>query len=98
MSQQALIDTIALELRQRYAEGKRHVILTPGNYGMDFLQEQGLDQLGAPVVKCSNFIGDALDAASNLDYQQILLVGHIGKLVKVAGGIMNTHSRVADGS
>lgn len=96
MSQQALIDTIALELRQRYAEGKRRVILTPGNYGMDFLQEQGLDQLGAPVVKCSNFIGDALDAASNLDYQQILLVGHIGKLVKVAGGIMNTHSRVAD--
>ena len=25
-----------------------------------------------------------------------MLVGHIGKLVKVAGGIMNTHSAVAD--
>ena len=96
MSQQALVDTITLELRQRYAEGKRRVILTPGNYGMDFLQAQGLNRLGIPVVKCSNFIGDALDAASNLGYRQILLIGHIGKLVKVAGGIMNTHSRVAD--
>ena len=96
MSQQALIDTITLELRQRYAEGNRRVILTPGNYGMDFLREQGLDRLNVPVVKCSNFIGDALDAASNLGYQQVLLVGHIGKLVKVAGGIMNTHTKMAD--
>ena len=96
MSQQALIDTITLELRQRFAEGHRRVILTPGNYGMDFLRQQGLDSLGVPVVKCSNFIGDALDAASGLGYGQVLLVGHIGKLVKVAGGIMNTHSKTAD--
>lgn len=48
------------------------------------------------MVKCSNFIGDALDEASALGYEQVLLVGHIGKLVKVAGGIMNTHSRQAD--
>ena len=26
----------------------------------------------------------------------MLLTGHIGKLVKVSGGIMNTHSREAD--
>ena len=26
----------------------------------------------------------------------MLLVGHVGKLVKVAGGIMNTHSHTAD--
>ena len=96
MSQQALIDTITLELRQRFAQGHRRVILTPGNYGMDFLQEQGLDRLGVPVVKCSNFIGDALDAVKSLGYEQVLLVGHIGKLVKVAGGIMNTHSKMAD--
>lgn len=96
MSQQALIDTITLELRQRFAQGHRRVILTPGNYGMDFLQEQGLDRLGVPVVKCSNFIGDALDAVKSLGYEQVLLVGHIGKLVKLAGGIMNTHSKMAD--
>ena len=96
MSQQALIDTIVLELRQRAAQGHHRVILTPGNYGMDYLQEQGLDRLGVPVVKCSNFIGEALDAVKSLGYEQVLLVGHIGKLVKVAGGIMNTHSKMAD--
>ena len=49
-----------------------------------------------PVVRCSNFIGDALDLCSQLGFQELLLVGHIGKLVKLAGGIMNTHSRYAD--
>ena len=95
MSEQALIDTIALELRQAAARGAKRVILTPGNYGMDFLQAEGLDRL-APVVKCSNYIGDALDAAEAAGFEEILLVGHAGKLVKLAAGVMNTHSRVAD--
>ena len=32
----------------------------------------------------------------NLGLKGILFVAHIGKFVKVAGGIMNTHSREAD--
>lgn len=95
MSEQALIDTISLELRQKAADARR-LILTPGNYGMDFLRAQRWDSLGVPVVRCANFIGEALDAAAAEGYEQVLLVGHIGKLVKLAGGIMNTHSRYAD--
>lgn len=95
MSEQALVDTIAVELRQA-ATGSSRLILTPGNYGADFLHAQGLDALGIPVVKCANFIGDTLDIAAGLPFAQVLLVGHIGKLVKLAGGIMNTHSRYAD--
>ena len=95
MSEQALIDTIELEQRQAAVNSTR-LILTPGNYGTDFLREQGWDRLGVPVVKCSNFIGEALDNAANLPFTEILLVGHIGKLVKLAGGVMNTHSRYAD--
>ena len=94
MSEQALIDTIQLEIKQA-AEKTTRLILTPGNYGADFLRFHGWDALGIPVVKCSNFIGDALDAAG-LTFRELLLVGHIGKLVKVAGGVMNTHSRYAD--
>jgi len=93
MSSRALVDTVALELRQAAALGAKGVILTPGNYGADFIRAQGLDRLGAPVVKCSNFIGDALDGAQG--FEAVLLVGHVGKLVKLAGGIMNTHSRWA---
>lgn len=96
MSRQALVDTMVLELRQHAAEGNSRVILTPGNYGMDFLHSQGLDAAAVPVVRCSNFIGEVLDAAVGLGYREILLVGHVGKLVKLAGGIMNTHSKMAD--
>lgn len=96
MSAQALIDTVALEIRQRAAQGHQNIILTPGNYGMDFLRARGIDRWGIPVVKCSNFIGDALDACGAEHMWGVLLVGHLGKLVKLAGGIMNTHSRTAD--
>ena len=95
MSEQALVDTLALEIRQAAAQSRR-LILTPGNYGADFLHTNGLDALGIPVVKCSNFIGDALDMAAAEGIEQLLLVGHMGKLVKLAGGVMNTHSRYAD--
>ena len=95
MSEQAIVDTIAVEVRQAAQTGRR-LILTPGNYGADFLKAHGLDGLGVPVVRCSNFIGDALDLAAAEGFAQVVLAGHIGKLVKLAGGIMNTHSRQAD--
>lgn len=95
MSEQALTDTIRLELKQRKAEGKEYVLLTPGNYGKDFLQRTfGIDP--AIPVMISNFIGDALDGCRELDFRGVLLVGHIGKLVKIAGGMLNTHSRYGD--
>lgn len=96
MSLRALADTVSLEIRQAAALGSRRILLTPGNYGVDFLRSQGLDRRGIPVVKCSNFIGDALDACTGAEFETVLLVGHIGKLGKLAGGIMNTHSRFAD--
>ena len=96
MSERAIVDTVAVEIRQAVALGARRLILTPGNYGMDYLQSSLPELAGIPTVKCSNYIGDAIDAAVLEGVQELLLVGHIGKLVKLAGGIMNTHSRNAD--
>lgn len=96
MSIQALIDTLELEIRQAAALGARDLILTPGNYGKDFLADRGLEGGTIPTVKYSNFLGEALDAAAVNGFSRVLLVGHLGKLVKLAGGIMNTHSRYAD--
>ena len=96
MSVQALMETITLKLRQLAAQGNQELILTPGNYGLDFVQNQAWFCQEIPVVRCSNFIGEALDQAAVYGFQRVLLVGHIGKLVKLAGGIMNTHSRWAD--
>ncbi len=95
MSTQALLDTIATEMRMHAAEGARDIILTPGNYGLRYLEEHPALTL-RPAVKCANFLGEALDLAAEQGFSSVLLVGHIGKLVKLAGGIMDTHSRIAD--
>ena len=95
MSTQALLDTIKIELRQRKELGFDYVAIAPGNYGLDFMKNTygyDLDK----SVKCSNFIGCAIDMAKELGFKEVLYVGHIGKLIKVAGGIMNTHSKEAD--
>lgn len=95
MSRQALLDTIRVELRQKRAQGYETAYLSPGNYGLEFMKQAydyDLDQ----SVKCSNYIGETFDMAVELGFRQVLLTGHIGKLVKVAGGIMNTHSKEAD--
>ena len=139
MSMQAYTDAINVEIRQQAALGNKKMILTPGNYGKNFLHEMreksipvpirqdenpedaagsetsgyraaGSENSGAdprgieailhdpsvPVVLCSNFIGDALDSAGIYGFDEVLLAGHIGKMVKLAGGIMNTHSMYAD--
>lgn len=95
MSRQAILDTIRVELNQKYAEGCRTAFISPGNYGLDFMRETyGLDLDRS--VKCSNFIGETIDMIADMGFTGVLLTGHAGKLVKVAGGIMNTHSREAD--
>ena len=95
MSEQALIDTIHVELRQRRETGAQYVLLTPGNYGADFIRSAiGIDPRTA--VLTSNFIGDALELCKSLGFRGALLVGHIGKLVKLCGGMWNTHSRFGD--
>ena len=138
MSEKALVDTIAVALKQAAAEqdvsvpaaavehnvaadreatdacamaaengpddtgkksagrGKKRVILTPGNYGEEYIEKTGIGALGIPVVQVSNFIGDALDLCAEYGFTDVLLVGHAGKLIKLAGGLMNTHSQYGD--
>ena len=96
MSEQALIDTIRVEMRQKLANGMEYLLVVPGNYGIDFLDQYGHGIQLEDAVKCSNFVGEALDAAVEFGAKGVLLVGHIGKFVKLAGGIMNTHSHNAD--
>ena len=96
MSEQALIDTIRVEMRQKLANGMEYLLVVPGNYGIDFLDQYGHGLQLEDAVKCSNFVGEALDAAVEFGTKGVLLVGHIGKFVKLAGGIMNTHSHNAD--
>ena len=70
-------------------------MITPGNYGQAFSQKQKTVDL-TYSMKCSNYVGETLDMARGLGIRGILFIAHIGKFIKVAGGIMNTHSRSAD--
>lgn len=95
MSDAALVDTIRLELNVRRAAGATGVILCPGRYGETFAKE--VLRLKAEPVLVGNFIGDGVDAAVAAGFERILLVGHIGKLVKLGIGARNTHSSNGDG-
>ncbi|MCR5665417.1 MAG: cobalt-precorrin-5B (C(1))-methyltransferase CbiD [Eubacterium sp.] len=95
MSEEALLSSIEVELEQRLLQGDGYLLMTPGNYGEDFLR----DEIRLDVTKnirCSNFIGKTLDMAVNKGAKAVLLTGHIGKLIKIGAGIMDTHSRNAD--
>lgn len=95
MSEKALIDTIQVEINVKRAAGEEYLLAAPGNYGLDFLKER-YQILESRAVKCSNFVGDTIDMALASGAEGLLFAAHIGKFIKVAGGIMNTHSKYAD--
>ena len=95
MSEDALIKSIEIEMRQKVENGAEYLLITPGNYGAAYLKEH-MELPFEESMKCSNYIGETLDMALDMGVKGILFVSHIGKFVKVAGGIMNTHSRCAD--
>ena len=95
MSEKALTDTIWLEMKMLKETGYDRCYVVPGNYGMDFLRKK-LHVDTALSVKCSNYVGETIEDAKLLGMKGILLIGHIGKFIKLAAGVMNTHSRQAD--
>lgn len=96
MSNAALVDTIRTEVKMRKAEGHENLFFTLGNYSENFIARTMPFDIDKSV-KCSNFIGEAIDIALEHGFRGILIIGHIGKLVKLGAGIMNTHSAQADG-
>lgn len=95
MSQKALVDTIKVEMNVAKAEGRKSILIVPGNYGKDFIKST----LGIAVenaVACSNYVGESIDYACELGFENIILIGHTGKFIKLAAGVFNTHSHVAD--
>lgn len=96
MSTAALVETIRIEARSLREAGKTVLPLTLGNFGERFVSEH-LPFSPEDCVICSNYIGEALDIALELGFSSVLIIGHLGKLVKLSAGIMNTHSAHADG-
>lgn len=95
MSEESWKASITIELTMLYNQGYRSVVLAPGNYGEDF----ATNVLGIPphrIVNMSNFVGHVLKEVQRIGFTRVLMVGHMGKFVKVAGGIFSTHSKDSD--
>ena len=95
MSEKALTETIYLEMKMLHESGCSYCYAVPGNYGIAFLTES-LRIDPDLAVKCSNYVGETIDDARLLGMKGLLLIGHVGKFIKLAAGVMNTHSRQAD--
>lgn len=95
MSEKALIESIRVEMKQHVSRGEEYLLMTPGNYGEEYLKDQ-MDLPFERNIKCSNYVGETIDMAVDMGVKGILFISHIGKFVKVAAGIMNTHSHSAD--
>ena len=105
MSSQAIIDTVKVELSVARAlreedqeKNKETIIITPGNYGLDFLGKSSFvgEVPVENIIKASNFIGDSVELAAAVGFEHIIVSGHLGKMIKVAGGMLNTHSKYGD--
>ena len=95
MSEAALVQSIRVEMKQHFSQGEEYLLVIPGNYGADYLREH-MDLPYEKNIKCSNYVGETIDMAIDMGVKGILFIAHIGKFVKVAAGIMNTHSHSAD--
>ncbi|MDF2613095.1 MAG: cobalt-precorrin-5B ((1))-methyltransferase [Clostridia bacterium] len=95
MSDEGWKKSLSLELEMKKQLGMNKVVLVSGNHGEKFAKEVlGLNP--DYIVRTSNFLGFMLEEAKRIGYSEILMMGHLGKYVKLAAGIFNTHSHVAD--
>lgn len=96
MSEEGFKSSLVCRVKQVKALGSPAIVLVPGRSG----ERIAVESLGVPremVAQMSNFVGYMLEAAAAEGFRSILLLGHLGKLVKVAGGSFHTHNRVSGG-
>lgn len=77
------------------ARGYKTVALVPGNMGAKTAQSR-LKFPEDATVQMSNFVGDLLEYCAEKGIERVLLLGHIGKMAKVAAGFFDTHSKKTD--
>lgn len=95
MSESRLKDSLLQELNVALAQNSDELALCFGNQGESALAKY-LPAYQGPVIQCSNFIGFLLHRAVEKGYRRIIIGGALGKMIKLAGGIFQTHSHVAD--
>ena len=95
MSEDAFKRSLVPQIDVATAAGFRSIVFVPGQIGEKIAIAKKIPR-GA-IIQTSNFIGYMLEAAVERKIERVMLLGHIGKLAKVAAGVFHTHNRVGDG-
>lgn len=94
MSEEGFKNSLVPQIDVALAAGFEDIVFVPGKIGEKLAAKIGLPPQA--LVQTSNFIGFLLDVAAEHGAKRVLLLGHIGKLVKVAAGNFYTHNRISD--
>lgn len=95
VSEKTLIDCLKVEMLAIKERGYNTLLVFPDIHSENFIYNT-LGILTENRLKYGNYLGEVLDFALELDYREILVVGHIDNMVKVAGGMMNTYFQTVD--
>ncbi len=93
-SEKAYRESILPQVDVALAEGFTEVILTPGNLGFVLAMKKGIPE--DAIIKVGNYFDFMIEKCREKGVEKILLLGYVGKLMKLSAGIFNTHSKVAD--
>jgi cobalt-precorrin-5B (C1)-methyltransferase len=93
-SKEAFKASLLPQIDVAMANGFDEVVLTPGNIGERNAVGRGMPE--DAVILMANFVGFMLEACADKGIEKVLLFGHIGKLCKLAGGMLDTHSSKGD--
>jgi cobalt-precorrin-5B (C1)-methyltransferase len=96
MSSEAYKNSIVTQLDVALASNIENLVFVPGNIGEKLALEK-LDVSKEQIVQTGNFAGFMFEEAEKRGITKFTYFGHIGKLIKVAGGIFDTKHAVADG-
>ena len=96
MSSEAYKNSIVTQIDVAIASDIDDLVFVPGNIG-EKLALKKLDITKEQIVQTGNFVGFMFEEAEKRGITKFTYFGHMGKLIKVAGGIFDTKHAVADG-
>ena len=95
MSSEAYKNSIVTQLDVAIASNISNLVFVPGNIG-EKLALKRLDINKEQIIQTGNYVGYMFEEAEKRNINKFTFFGHIGKLIKVAGGIFNTKHAIAD--
>ena len=96
MSSDAYKNSIVTQIDVAIASGIEDLVFVPGNIG-EKLAIKDLGIAKEQIIQTGNFVGFMFEEAEKRGVKKFTYFGHMGKLIKVAGGIFDTKHAVADG-